>query len=199
MSDSNRQERVRILVDAIRLTVAALRTREWEVAHSRAPLGEMRPDAAAWWPMPEPRGWPTTQLGTERRVMISYFVPQMIPIGYGSPMIGGIGSPVIGGIGGPGLIHSGIGVQPIYRSHGMIPYGHGYGLLHSGQEIPASVGYGGIGYGSIGPMGSLPMGQLPVGYVPVGPQGSIPVGSPVGNPMGPALQPAWSGVIGSGI
>jgi hypothetical protein len=130
--------------------------------------------------------------------MIPYIVPQMIPIGYGSPMIGGIGSPIVGGIGNPGLIHSGIGIQPIYRPQGMIPYGHGYGygLLHSGQEIHGPIGYGAIGYG---PIGGIPMGQIPVGYVPVGTPGTIPVGGQVGTPMGPALQPAWSGVIGTGI
>lgn len=204
MTDSNRLERVQVLVDAIRLTVAALRMREMEATLWRASVEDLRPRAAVWWPTPEPRGWPATQLGTERGVMIPYIVPQMVPVGIGSPIIGGVGSPIVGGIGNPGLIHSGhgMGLQPIYRSQGMIPYG--YGLLHSGPEIHGSIGYG-IGHGPIGymPVGYSPIGYAPIGAIPAGPYNQIPVGIPVGAPAGvvggPALQPAWSPSIGTSV
>lgn len=140
--------------------------------------------------------------------MIPYIVPQMIPIGIGSPAYGNIGSPMIGGygspiLGGQGLIHSGPGIggmmQPIFRS---IPYGYGYGLLHSGPEIPGitPIGYG-IGPGPIGygPIGFNQIGPGPIGYG----YGSMLSGMGViGNQGGyssPPLQPAWSGGLGTNI
>lgn len=125
--------------------------------------------------------------------MIPYIVPQMIPVGIGSPITGGIGSPILGGVGTPGLLHSGVGMggmmQPIYRTPGMIPYGYGYGLLHSGPEVQG-----------IGPYGYGQMGYGPIGYIPIGPQGpGILGGQGIGQPMISALHPAWSTGTGVGI
>lgn len=132
--------------------------------------------------------------------MIPYFVPQMVPVGIGSP-IGGIGSPILGGVANPGLLHSGAGMgglmQPIYRSPGMIPYGYGYGsygLLHSGPEIQGIGGIGPIGYGGYGQMG-----YGSIGYIPVGPQIHGIGGPGIGQPMIAALQPAWSTGTGVGF
>lgn len=130
--------------------------------------------------------------------MVSYIVPQMVPVGIGSPVYGnvgssvygGIGSPVIVGSGIPGLVHSGpgIGMQPILR-----PIAYGSGLLHSSPEIPG-YGHGPVGYGAIG-SGVIggPIGYGPVAYGPIGPM--IPVqavhpGQVVASI--PPLQPAWS-------
>lgn len=178
MSDSYR-ERVQELVDAIHLTASALRRMEWEA--SSASRG-MRPGAMApavpWWPMLEPRSWPPIQLGAEREMMIPYvthMIPQMVP------MIPGMH---------PGLVHSGIGpvsggypmhplqaipsmIQGIYRSPGMVPYGYGYGLLHSPWEVHGM----GIPMGGGHPFSSSPM----MGFMPMSPM----------SPMTP-MQPAWS-------
>lgn len=146
-------------------------------------------------------------------MMIPYIVPQvpqMIPIGigspaignYGSPIYGNIGSPIVGHMGNPGLIHSGPGIgnmlQPIYRSQ-MFPYGYGYGygLLHSGPEIPGygPIGYG--GYGNYGPIGYGPIGYNPAIQMQAGMQGINQGGIP--GFTSPPLQPAWSGGLGNGI
>lgn len=141
-------------------------------------------------------------------MMIPYIVPQLVPIGIGSSIYGGIGSPILGGLGNQGLIHSGPGIggmmQPIYRSPGMIPYGYGYGLMHSGPELQGigPIGYGSIGYGpGIGPIGYSPIGYGPTGYHPIQPPMGMPGGITGNGPIysTPPLQPAWSGGLGTNI